>query len=61
MDIKLYGALPRQLRELNLKPGDKFQDVEKVPGAPYGAVKIKLVVDEEEIVATVYQENYRIF
>jgi len=58
MDIRLVGALPRQLRELGLKPGDKFQDVELAPDHRKGAVTVKFINDEKENLAVVFPENY---
>jgi hypothetical protein len=58
MDIKLTGALPRQLRELGLKAGDKFQNVEPADGHRKGAVRIRFMFDDAENVAVVYPENY---
>jgi hypothetical protein len=58
MDIRLTGALPRQLRELGLKSGDRFQNVEPAEGHRKGAVKIRFMFDDEENVAVVYPENY---
>lgn len=58
MDIKLTGALPRELKDLGLKPGDRFKDVEPVTGLKYGAMRLRVWHDDEERVAVVYQENY---
>lgn len=58
MDIRLTGALPRILRELGLKAGDRFQNVEPAEGHRKGAVKIRFMFDDEENVAVVYPENY---
>lgn len=58
MKIKLVGALPRQLRDMGLKAGDKF-DAAPAENTRYNAVRFKVVVGEEEQVATVYQENYK--
>ena len=58
MDIRLTGALPRILRELGLKAGDRFQNVEAAEGHRKGAVKIRFMFDDEENVAVVYPENY---
>lgn len=58
LNIKLVGALPIQLRELGLKPGDRFQNVEKAEGHREGAVKVRFIFDDNENVAIVYPENY---
>jgi hypothetical protein len=58
MDIKLVGALPRQLRELGLKTGDRFQDVPPAPGHREGAVWVRFMNDDAECTAIVYRENY---
>jgi putative lipoic acid-binding regulatory protein len=58
MKIKLVGALPRQLRDMGLKAGDKF-DASPAENTRYNAVRFKVMVGEEEQVATVYQENYK--
>lgn len=58
MKIKLVGALPRQLRDMGLKPGDKF-DASPAENTRYNAVRFKVMVGDEEQVATVYQENYK--
>ena len=57
MKIKLVGALPRQLKEMCLKPGDQF-DASAAENTRYNAVQFFVIVDDEMQVATVYQENY---
>ena len=57
MKIKLVGALPRQLKEMGLKPGDKF-DASAAENTRYNAVQFFVMVGDEMQVATVYQENY---
>jgi hypothetical protein len=58
MDIKLVGALPIELRQLGLKPGDKFQEVETAWGHRKGAVVIRFTFDDLPAQAVVYPENY---
>jgi hypothetical protein len=57
MKIKLTGALPRQLKEMGLKAGEKF-DASPAENTRYKAMQFKVLVGDEEQVATVYQENY---
>lgn len=57
MRIKLVGALPRELRDLNLKVGDKL-DAYPAENTRLGAVQVKLMIDEMPQVATIYPENY---
>jgi hypothetical protein len=58
MKIKLVGALPQQLKDLGLKPGDKF-NAELAENGKYGAALIRPEFEGETVVATVYQENYK--
>lgn len=58
MNIRLVGALPRQLKEVGLKPGDRFQDVQLAEGHRKGAVKVRFLNGDEENVAVIYPENY---
>jgi hypothetical protein len=58
MNIRLKWDIPRQLKELGLKPGNEFQDVELVPMQRKGAVRIKFMNGDEENVAVVFKENY---
>lgn len=58
MKIILVGALPRQLRDMGLKSGDTF-DASPAENTRYNAVRFKIVAGDEELVATVYQENYK--
>jgi hypothetical protein len=57
MKIKLVGALPPELRDLGLKPGNMF-DAYPAPGMEISAVNIRLVKDGEIQVATVFARNY---
>lgn len=57
MKIKLVGALPQKLKDLGLKPGDKF-NAELAENGKYGAALIRPEFEGEIVVATVYQENY---
>lgn len=57
MKIKLTGALPTRLKDLNLKPGDKF-DAEPAPNTKLGAVQFNVEVDDEFHIVTVYPENF---
>jgi hypothetical protein len=57
MRIKLVGALPRELRDLNLKVNDKL-DAYPAENTRLGAVQVKLMIDEVPQVATIYPENY---
>ena len=57
MKIKLTGALPRQLKEMGLKPGEKFEAM-PAENTRLGAMRFKVMVGDEEQVATVYKENY---
>jgi len=59
MDIKLTGALPQPLRDLGLKPGDKFQNVEPAEGHRKGTVRIWFMIDDAPNTAIVYIENYK--
>jgi len=58
MKIKLVGALPQQLKDLGLKPGDKF-NAELAENGKYGAALIRPEFEGETVVATVYRENYK--
>lgn len=57
MTIKIVGALPRELRDAGLKPGDKLK-AEPAENSKLGAVKVKLWKDEADYIATVWPENY---
>lgn len=58
MDIKLKGILPRNLKDLGLKPGDMIYQAEQVPNSKFGTVRFKLLYKEEEFYVTVTSENY---
>lgn len=58
MDIKLKGILPRNLRILGFKPGDKIYMAEQVPNSKFRAVRFKVLRNEEELYVTVTSENY---
>lgn len=58
MRIKLVGALPRELKDLGLKPGDEFDAFEAV-NTRLNAVQVRISKDEEIQIATVYPENYK--
>jgi len=57
MKIKLIGTLPRQLKLMGLKPGDKF-DAVPAENTRYNAVRFKVLAGDEEQIATVFRENY---
>lgn len=57
MIIKLIGALPPRLKDMKLKPGDKF-NVEPMPGTNQGAVQFQLEIDDEFHICTVWPQNY---
>jgi len=57
MTIKIVGALPRELRDAGLKPGDKLK-AEPAENSKLGAVRVKLWKDEADYFATVWPENY---
>jgi hypothetical protein len=57
MTIKLVGALPRELRDAGLKPGDKLK-AEPAENSTLGAAKIKIWKDDADYIATVWPENY---
>jgi hypothetical protein len=59
MKIKLFGALPQQLKDLNLKPGDIFEAYPSTSSTYANAVELKVIKDGEPQIATVYQENYK--
>lgn len=61
MNIKLVGALPRELKELGLKPGMKFQDVEPAAQFPEGSVVIRWMEDGQELKAVVTRYNYETY
>lgn len=58
MKIKIVGALPQMLKDLGVKPGDKF-DAEPAPNTTLGAVMFKVNVDGELQWATVWPENFK--
>lgn len=58
MKIKLVGALPQTLRDVGLRPGDKF-NAELSENGKYGAAVIKVDFQGEILTETVYQENYK--
>lgn len=58
MDIKLKGILPRNLRDLGLKPGDMIYQAEQVPNSKFGTVRFKVLHNGEEFYVTVTSENY---
>ena len=57
MKIKLVGALSARLRDLKLKPGDKFE-AEPAPNTNLGAVQFQVEIDDEFHVCTVWPQNY---
>ena len=57
MIIKLVGALPRELKDAGLKPGDKLK-AEPAENSTLGAVKIKIWKEEADYIATVWPQNY---
>ena len=58
MDIKLKGILPRNLRNLGFKPGDRIYMAEQVPNSKFGTVRFRVLHNDEEIFQTVTAENY---
>jgi hypothetical protein len=58
MNIRLFGALPRELKELGLKPGMKFQNVDPAPGFPEGSMIIRWMDEGTEMRAVVSSYNY---
>lgn len=58
MDIKLKGILPRNLRDIGLKPGDLIYHAEQVENSKFGTVRFKVLRNEEELYVTVTSENY---
>lgn len=57
MKIKLVGALPERLRDLGIKPGDRF-DAEPAPNTRLGAVRFNVEKDDEFHICTVWPENF---
>jgi hypothetical protein len=57
MLIKLVGALPTRLKDLNLKPGDKF-NAEPAPNTNQDAVQFQVTIDDEFHICTVWPYNY---
>lgn len=57
MRIKLVGALPEQLRDMGFKTGDKHEAYPS-ENTKLGAVEIKVMIDGQQSVATVYPENF---
>jgi hypothetical protein len=57
MRIKLVGALSRDLKDLKLKPGDKFEAY-PAENTNLAAVQVKLMVDGSPTIATIYPENF---
>ena len=58
MRIKLVGALPRELKDMGLKPNDEFDAVD-AENTRLKAVQIRFQANDEPQVATVYPENYK--
>jgi hypothetical protein len=58
MRIKLVGALPTELKDFGLKPGD-IVDAYPADGTIKDTMQFKMHVDGEPQVATVYPENYK--
>lgn len=58
MEIKLKGKLPERLRDLMLKPGDKFNAEPSPVAAKKGAVRFKHEIDDEFHIVTVWPRNY---
>lgn len=56
MKIKLVGALPRELKDLGLKPGDQF-DAQPAENTTLKAVQFFVWADEK-FKCTVWPENY---
>lgn len=57
MEIKLVGALPTRLKDLNLKPGDKF-NAQPSENSKLGAVQFQVEIDDEFHICTVWPQNY---
>jgi len=57
MIIKLVGALPTRLKDLNLKPGDKF-NAQPAPNTHLEAVQFQVEIDDEYHIVTVNKYNY---
>ncbi|HSW67287.1 MAG TPA: hypothetical protein VLH16_01765 [Bacteroidales bacterium] len=55
--IKLVGALPRELKDAGLKPGDKLK-AEPAENSKLGALKIRTWKEEADYYCTVWPENY---
>jgi hypothetical protein len=58
MRIKLVGALPTELKDFSLKPGD-IVDAYPATGTIKDTMQFKLHVAGEIQIATVYPENYK--
>jgi len=58
MLIKLVGALPTRLKDLNLKPGDKFTAEPSPNPTNFGAVQFEVEIDDEYHICTVNEYNY---
>ena len=55
--IKLKGPLPENLKDLGLKPGNKFHGYQSVTGNP-DDVEIRFLRDNQPCIATVTKKNY---
>jgi hypothetical protein len=55
--IKLVGALPRELKDAGLKPGDKLKAVPSETSV-LGAMLVKVWKEEADYYCTVWPENY---
>ena len=58
MKIKLVGALPQMLKDMGLKPGDKFE-AQPAEYSRLGAVTVKVPIDDEIQIATIWPENFK--
>lgn len=56
--IKLVGALPRELKDAGLKPGDKLHATPSEVST-LGAMLVKVWKDDADFYVTVWPENYQ--
>jgi hypothetical protein len=59
MTIKLEGALPRELKDLGLKPGDLF-DAFPAENTNTRAVRFFIRRDDENCICTIWPENFSV-
>jgi hypothetical protein len=58
MRIKLFGALPEELRDMGFKHGDKV-DAFPLEGSKIGTMQFKVWVDGQVQLASVSEQNYK--